>query len=60
MTTMMFCNKTLQNKLQPIRFMLWRKGEMMGVTWISWDHLVTPKRLGGATILDFGNAFDGS
>ena len=24
----------------------------MGVTWISWDHLATPKRLGGATILD--------
>ena len=38
--------------LQPIWFMLWRNEEMMGVTWISWDHLATPKRLGGATILD--------
>ena len=44
--------KTLQNILQPIRFMLWRKGEMKGVTWISWDHLATPKRLGGAGILN--------
>ena len=24
----------------------------MGVTWISWDYLATPKRLGGASILD--------
>ena len=32
--------------------MLWRKGEAIGVTWISWDHLATPKRLGGATILE--------
>ena len=38
--------------LQPIRFMLWRKGEMKGVTWISWDHLATPKRLGGVGILN--------
>ena len=44
--------KALQDMLQPIRFMLWRKGEMMGVTWISWDHLATPKRLGGAAILN--------
>ena len=45
--------KALQNMLQPIRFRLWWNGEMMGVTWISWEHLaVTPKRLGGATILD--------
>ena len=44
--------KILQNMLQPIRFMLGRKGELMGGTWILWDHLATPKRLGGATILD--------
>ena len=47
--------KALQNILQPIRFMLWQKGEMMGATWISWDHLTTPKRIGGAIILDLEN-----
>ena len=45
--------KALQNILQPILFMLWRKEEMMGVIWISWDHLAIPKSLGGAAILDF-------
>ena len=25
---------------------------MIGVTWISWDPLATPKRVGGAAILD--------
>ena len=44
--------KALQNMLQPLQFMLWQKGETMGVTWISWDHLATPKRLGSAIILD--------
>ena len=44
--------KALLNMLQPIRFMLWWTGERMRVTWISWDHLATPKWLGGATILD--------
>ena len=38
--------------LQPIHFMLWWKGEMMGVTWMSLDQLATPKRLGGAPILE--------
>ena len=32
--------------------MLWRKGETIGVAWISWDNLVTPKRLGGVAILN--------
>ena len=44
--------KALQILLQPLQFMLWWKGEKMGVTWISLDHLATPKRLGGATIWD--------
>ena len=29
--------------LQPLRFMLWRKGETAIVTWILWDHLAIPK-----------------
>ena len=52
-TLLPWTKKTLQNMLQPIRFMFWRKGERMGVTWISWDHLATPKMLGDAAILDF-------
>ena len=44
--------KALQILVQPCQFMLWRKEETMGVTWISWDHLATLKRLGGVAILD--------
>ena len=43
--------KALQTLLQPLWFMLWQKGEKMGASWISWDHLATPILLGGATIL---------
>ena len=44
--------KALQIFFQPLWFMLWRKGETIGVAWISWDNLVTPKRLGGVAILN--------
>ena len=52
--------KTLQTLFQPLGYTLWRKGENMGATWISWDHLTTPKQLGGVANLFFGNAFHGS
>ena len=32
----------------------------MGITWVMWNHLATPKRLRGAVILDFIYAYDGS
>ena len=44
--------KALQAMLQPLRFMLWRKKDRRGVAWVSWEHLATPKRLGGVTILN--------
>ena len=44
--------KALQDVLQPLRFMLWRKKDKQGVSWVSWDRLATPKRLGGAALLN--------
>ena len=33
--------------------MLWKKkGNRLGQVWISWQHVTTPKRMGGAALLD--------
>ena len=34
LTLLHWTKKALQNMLQPLQFMLWQKGETMGVTWI--------------------------
>ncbi|MCO5600621.1 hypothetical protein L7F22_054736 [Adiantum nelumboides] len=45
--------KALTALTQPIRFMLWKKkGNVPGLTWVSWKHITCPKRLGGAALLD--------
>ncbi|MCO5601460.1 hypothetical protein L7F22_055583 [Adiantum nelumboides] len=44
--------KALTALTQPIRFMLWKKkGNLPGLTWVSWKHITCPKRLGGAALL---------
>ena len=44
--------KDLHSILQPLRYLLWRKRDRMGITWVAWNNLVTPKHFGGDTILD--------
>ncbi|MCO5597147.1 hypothetical protein L7F22_051222 [Adiantum nelumboides] len=45
--------KALTALTQPIRFMLWKKrSNKPGLTWVSWKLISTPKRLGGAALLD--------
>lgn len=45
--------KALTTLTQPIRFMLWKKrSNKPGLAWVSWKHITTPKRLGGAALLD--------
>ena len=33
-----------------LRYLLWKKRDKMGITWVVWNHLATPKRLGGIGI----------
>ena len=44
--------KALHSILQPLRYLLWKKRDKMGITWVAWNHLATPKRLGGTGILN--------
>ena len=45
--------KALHSLLQPLRYLLWKKSDKMGITWVAWNHLATPKRLGGTGILNY-------
>ena len=33
-------------------YLLWKKRDNMGITWVPWNHLATPKRLGKVGILN--------
>ena len=44
--------KALHSILQPLQYLLWKKRDKMGITWVAWNHLATPKRLGGVGILN--------
>ena len=44
--------KALHSILRPLRYLLWEKRDKMGITWVVWNHLATPKRLGGTGILN--------
>ena len=42
--------KVLHSALQALRYLLWKKRDNMGITWVAWNHLATPKHLGGANL----------
>ena len=44
--------KALHSILQPLRYLLWKKTNKMGITSVAWSHLAIPKRLGGTRILN--------
>ncbi len=44
--------KVLATVTKPMRQLLWKKKGYNGISWIAWDHVCTPKRLGGAALLN--------
>ena len=44
--------KALHSVWQPLRYLLWKKRDKMGITWVVCIHQATPKRLGVAGILN--------
>ena len=35
-----------------MRFLLWKRKEKVGRSWMAWEHICTPKRLGGVALLN--------
>ena len=35
-----------------MRFLLWKRKDKKGIAWMAWDHICTPKWLGGAALLN--------
>ena len=44
-------NKALEMVSQSMRIMIWKRKEKSIMSWLAWDHICTPKRLGGTSIL---------
>ena len=44
--------KAIARISSPMYFMLWKRKHTSGILWMAWDHLCTPKRLGGAALLN--------
>ena len=44
--------KAVEKVTQSMRSLLWKKKGKDGISWLAWDHICTPKRLGGATLLN--------
>ena len=44
--------KALEMLSQSMRMLLWKRKGKSALSWLAWDHVCTPKRLGGASILN--------
>ena len=44
--------KAVEKITQSMRSLLWAKKGKHGISWLAWDHICTPKRLGGAALLN--------
>ena len=44
--------KSLDHLARALKYTLWKKESRLGISWISWSHICTPKRLGGAALLN--------
>ena len=52
--------KALHSVWQPLRYLLWKKRDKTGITWVARNHLETPKRLGGSWNIELIYAYDAS
>ena len=44
--------KSLDHLARALRYTLWKKESNIGISWVSWLHICTPKHLGGAGLLN--------
>ena len=44
--------KHIDKVSKSMRFLLWKRKDKKGIAWMAWDHICTPKRLGGAALLN--------
>ena len=44
--------KSLDRLARSLKYTLWKKESRLGMSWVSWNNICTPKRLGGVALLN--------